>query len=494
MNILFICTEAAPFAKSGGLGDVMGALPRELMKKGVNAKVMMPLYRNIKAQYFADMKQVAVFETHVSWRVKYCGLYSMEYDGVTFFFIDNEEYFARDAYYGYYDDGERFAYFCNAALDCVTLLPDFEPHILHCNEWQTALIPVYLKTLYAQSTAHVGLRTVFTIHNIEYQGKFGLETAEDLFALSAVAQRICEYHGCLNLMKGAIVTCDRLTTVSPTYAEEIKYDYFGRGLAHIIKGNEYKLVGILNGIDTKLFHPWNDKALYKRYSRKTKSGKAANKAGLQCDCGLEEREQTPMIGMVTRLVSHKGIDLIINVFDELMREDVQFVLLGSGDKPYEDFFRTMAGRYPGRVWADFAFSPEMASRIYAGADLFLMPSLSEPCGLSQMIAAKYGTVPIVRTTGGLKDSVIPYNPLEKTGNGVTFGQINAQDMLGAVKRAISLYHRPADWDALTDNAFASDFSWSRGAEQYMEVYGGIADGVGDETDLLKRRTESKDQK
>ncbi len=493
MNILFICTEATPFAKSGGLGDVMGALPHELIERGVNAKVMMPLYRNIKAQYFSDMKQVAVFDTHVSWRTKYCGLYSMEYNGITFFFIDNEEYFARDSYYGYYDDGERFAYFCNAAMDCLPLLPDFKPHILHCNEWQTALIPVYLKTLYAQSKLHEGLRTVFTIHNIEYQGKFGNETGGDLFGLSEEGRRICEYAGCINLMKGAIVTCDKLTTVSPTYAQEIKYGYFGRGLENIIKENEYKLVGILNGIDTELFNPWTDKAIHKSYSRATKADKSENKAALRRDCGLEEREHTPIIGMVTRLVAHKGIDLVVSVFDELMCEDVQFVLLGSGEKQYEDFFRSMAERYQGRVWANCSFSSEIAGRIYAGVDLFLMPSLSEPCGLSQMIAAKYGTVPIVRATGGLQDSIVPYNPVEKSGNGVTFGQINAQDMLGAVKRAIALYHSPADWDILTDNAFASDFSWSRGAERYLEVYGGIADGYREETTLYEGRIQSKDQ-
>lgn len=476
MNILLIGTEAAPFAKTGGLGDVLGALPGELVKKGINAKVLLPMYKNIKKQYFAEMEQIAEFETRVAWRSKYCGLYTMDHKGVTLYFIDNEEYFGRDKYYGYYDDGERFAYFCKAALDSIPLLPDFVPDILHCNEWQTALIPTYIKTLYAESAHHAGLRTVFTIHNIEYQGKFGLETAGDLFSLKGSDLQLVEYAGCINLMKGAIVTCDKLTTVSPSYAEEIKYAYYARGLEAIIGENEYKLVGVLNGIDTMLFHPWFDRNLYRRYSAKHRAGKAENKACLQREFVLQEEPEVPIIGMVTRLVAHKGIDLIINIFDELMQENVQFVLLGSGDEPYEQFFAEAMKRYPQRVWTHTAFDTKIASRIYAGSDLFLMPSLSEPCGLSQMIAAKYGTIPIVRATGGLKDSIVPYNPAEKSGNGITFGKINAQDMLGAIKRAIALYWQPDDWRHLTDNAFASDFSWKRGAEQYIEIYGGVLDG------------------
>jgi len=470
MNVLFISTEALPFAKSGGLGDVIGTLPRELVRKGVDARVIMPLYKPTKEKYQKQLNKVCEIETHVAWRVKYCALYELEYESVIFYFIDNEEYFGRDRYYGFYDDGERFAYFCRAVLDLLRYIPKYKPDILHCNEWQTALVPIYLKTIYRKQVEYVNLRTVFTIHNIEYQGQYDKAILGDLFGIDQSDYSLVELEGCINLLKGAVVTCDKLTTVSPSYAEEIQYDFFGRGLEGIIRENSYKLCGILNGIDGREFNPWFDKHLKARYSAKSSDKKLVNKLALQEQMGLDANPEIPVIGMITRLVSHKGIDLLINVFDELMEENIQMVILGSGEKQYEDFFNTKVKQYPDKMAIYMGFGSELPNRIYAGADMFLMPSISEPCGLVQMICTKYGTIPIVRATGGLKDSIVSYNPQEKTGNGITFLQVNAQDMLGAVKRAISLYWDKLEWDTLMQNAFASDFSWKRSAGEYISVY------------------------
>ncbi len=469
MNILFISSEAVPFAKTGGLGDVIGSLPGELLKQGVDARVVLPLYKTVKEKFGASLIFHSSFTVALSWRNCYCGLYSMEHEGVTYYFLDNEQYFLRDGYYGHYDDGERFAYFSKAALEALRHL-DFEPDILHCSEWQSALVPVFLKTFYRQESAYDKLRTVFTIHNIEYQGIFGKEIQKDLLGLSEERGSLLLMGGAVNYMKGAIVTCDRLTTVSPSYAEEITYPFFAHGLHTVIGENRYKLSGIINGIDYKVYNPYRDKALVVKYSKNTWEKKRLNKQALKEEVGLKEHEDRPLIGMVGRLVEHKGLSLVTGIFDEMMQTGVQFVLLGTGDARFENFFRAKVNQYKEQVSAVTAFSSDLASRIYAGADLFLMPSVSEPCGLAQMIALRYGTIPIVRATGGLKDSVVPYNSDTKRGNGIRFESINAHDMLDAVQRGISLYRQPDHWHRLIKNAFETDCSWKKSAIEYVKLY------------------------
>lgn len=469
MNILFISTEAEPFAKSGGLGDVIGSLPRELKKLGADARVMLPLYKSIHEKYQTELQFIRDFTVALSWRKQYCGVFRLEYEGIVFYFLDNEQYFTRDAYYGYYDDGERFAYYSRAAIEALPFL-DFKPDILHCSEWQTALVPVYLKTQFREDHALAGLRTVFTIHNIEYQGKFDRGILSDVLGLSEADRGLLEYDEAVNYMKGAVVACDRLTTVSRTYAEEITHPFYGRGLEQIIKENRYKLRGILNGIDTALYNPFRDPCIAAKYSKNNPDNKRVDKHALQVRLGLAADAEIPVVAMVSRLAEHKGIDLVISVFDEIMAERVQFVLLGTGKEDYEDFFRRKAGKYRGRMSVSTSFSAELASRIYAGADLLLMPSVSEPCGLAQMIALRYGTVPVVRETGGLKDTIIPYNPETGTGNGITFRTVNTHDMLGAIQRAIQLYWDKEQWKILVGNGMAADFSWKASTKEYMRLY------------------------
>ncbi|WP_027398510.1 glycogen synthase GlgA [Anaerovorax odorimutans] len=469
MRILFLSTEADPFAKSGGLGDVIGSLPRELKDQGIDARVMLPLYKSIKQKYIKDMKFISDFSVDLAWRNIYCGLFEIEYDGVTFYFLDNEYYFYRDNYYGYFDDGERFAYFSKAVLSSLGVL-DFKPEILHCNEWQTALIPVYLKTLLKDDPNYNTIKTVFTIHNIEYQGRFDKNLLSDILGLSEEFRNLITYNNDINFMKGAIVTCDKLTTVSPTYAEEITYSFYGRGLEEIIKENQYKLKGILNGIDTKLYDPEKDKTLAANYAINNSKNKEMNKKDLQKNLGLKIDSSIPIFAIVGRMVEHKGIDMIINIFEELMNEKIQVVVLGTGMKEYEDFFKKKAYDYGDRMNTVIGFSSELATKIYAGSDFFLMPSISEPCGLAQMIALRYGTIPIVRETGGLKDSISAFSPENGIGNGITFKSINSQDLLGAVKRAIKFYWNKDNWHVLIKNALKSDFSWKQSTKEYMSMY------------------------
>lgn len=469
MNILFISTEAEPFAKSGGLGDVIGSLPKELKKLGADVRVLLPLYKSIRDKYKEKMKPMRDFTVMLSWRTLYCGVFEMKQEGVTFYFIDNEQYFDRDAYYGYYDDGERFAYFSKASLEALNYI-DFQPDILHCSEWQTALVPVYLKTLFREDPCFSRLKTVFTIHNIEYQGKYDTGILQDVLGLSETDRGILEYDGAINYMKGAIVTCDRLTTVSKSYAEEILYPFYGKGLENIIKENRYKLSGVLNGIDTSLYNPFRDPCIPAKFSKNNPEKKQENKAALQSSLGLKQDGEIPLIAMIGRLAEHKGIDLVIEVFEELMKENIQFVVLGTGESKYEDFFRRKAKLYQNRMSVSNTFSAELASRIYAGADLFLMPSISEPCGLAQMISLRYGTIPIVRETGGLADSIVPYNPETGKGNGISFHSVNAQDMLGAIKRAIKLFWDKEQWNKLVANGMKSDFSWKTSSKEYLKLY------------------------
>ncbi|MGI6752658.1 MAG: glycogen synthase GlgA [Anaerovoracaceae bacterium] len=469
MKVLFVSSEASPFAKSGGLGDVIGSLPIELVKQDAEAAVILPLYRAIKEVYQSELEFINSFDVPLAWRHQYCGLFKMKHRGVIHYFIDNEQYFLRDDLYGYFDDGERFAFFSRAVLESLKHM-DFEPRILHCNDWQTGLVPVFLKTLYREDPAYSHLSTVFTIHNIEYQGRFGPEMMDDIIGIPLMDRGIVEMDGDINYMKGAIVTCDKLTTVSPTYEEELSYPYYGLNLFDIIRQNNYKMKGILNGIDMERYNPSKDKNLAANYSVRKMEGKATNKTALREQLGLYDEPDVPIIAMVGRLVEHKGVALVSRVLDEMMTQPMQFVLLGTGDRKYETFFLEKAKSYPGRMVAVTNFYEELASRIYAGADMILMPSLSEPCGLVQLIALRYGTIPIVRETGGLKDTVHPFNPETCKGNGLTFASVNAHDMLYAVRRGQELYKDKELWNKLMKNALRSNYSWKKSVKEYKKIY------------------------
>ncbi len=468
-HILFIASECAPFVKSGGLGDVLGALPQAVLREGARASVMLPLYRQTGDAWREKMAFLGSATISLSWRKQYAGLYRLIEGGVTYYFIDNRYYFDRDSLYGSYDDGERFAFFSKAVLELLPFMDSF-PEVLHCSDWQTALVPVYLKTEYQRRKAYRSLRTVFTIHNIEYQGKFDHGMLGDVLGLSCAHKSLMDLDGALNYMKGAVVTCDILTTVSPTYAQEILYPFYGQGLESVIREYSGTPYGILNGIDTALYDPGTDPHLTAKFGAENKAGKKAVKKALCRELGLSCKAGTPLLGMVTRLVHHKGLDLVAGVFEEMMSLDLCLALLGTGDWKYESWFREKAALHPGKFAFITAFSGPMASKIYGGSDFFLMPSVSEPCGLSQMIALRYGTVPIVRRTGGLADTIRPYSPDTGVGNGVTFEMINAHDMLDAVGRGLEYYRDPIHWDRLVDNAFASDNSWKRSALEYMHLY------------------------
>jgi starch synthase len=469
MKVLFAASEAMPFIKSGGLGDVAGALPKALQKLGVDIRVIIPFYSNIPEHFKQEAKLLLVTSIPLGWRNQYCGIFQTTQDGVTYYLLDNESYFKRDGNYGEFDDGERFAFFSRACLEVVKYI-DFVPDIIHCNDWHTGLIPVFLKVFYKDTELYRNIKTVFTIHNIEYQGVYGFETFFDVFGMNETDAHLLEYKHNINIMKGAIQTADKVTTVSKTYAQEIKDPYFASGLEHILQDNAYKLTGIVNGIDTDLFNPQTDKALFEPFDATNLNKKALNKKGLQHLFNLPEEEEVPVIAMITRLTGHKGIDLVSSVIEEILSKNVQLVILGKGDFEYETLFSHLEKKYPTKLKAAITFSSDLASKIYAGADLFLMPSKSEPCGLAQMIAMRYGTIPIVRETGGLKDTIIPFNPLSKAGNGFTFLTYNAYDMLDAINRALELYTDKETWDTIVQNAFASDSSWQSSAEEYLKIY------------------------
>ena len=453
---------------SGGLGDVAGPLPKALRKRLVDCRVVMPLYSGIKQELRDRMQFITHITVPVSWRRQYCGIFEAKIDGVIFYFIDNEYYFKRDGIYGHYDDAERFAFFSRAVLEIIPHI-DFKPDIIHTNDWQTALVPVYYSTMYANREGYEGIKNIFTIHNIQYQGVYGKEILGVVFGLGEQHEQLLDFGGTLNLMKGAIECADVVTTVSPTYAEEILDPWFSHGLDPILRERQYKLHGILNGIDTDIYNPETDKAIAKNFSAKDPTGKKEDKADLQCEFSLPVRDDVPIIGMVSRLVSHKGLDLVKAVLDELLSTtDVQLVVLGTGDWEYENFFREIEARYPGKVGLRIAFIPDLARKIYAGCDMFLMPSKSEPCGLSQMLALRYGTLPIVRETGGLKDSITDSGDGE--GNGFTFKSYNAHDMLGAIRRALGAYSDKKYWASLVERALECDNSWGRSAREYMRLY------------------------
>ena len=469
MKIMYVTSECAPFIKTGGLGDVAGSLPQALAAKGHDVRVFCPLYSAIDQSMREKFYYIKNAYVRLGWRNQYCGIFRYEADGVTYYFIDNEYYFARGQIYGEYDDAERFAYYSKAVLE---VLPDLEwkPDVINCNDWQTALVPVYYNLMFASRPFYENIKTVFTIHNIEYQGRYGSQTLKDVFGLNDgyFNEHMLAYHGDVNLMKGAIYAADYVTTVSPTYADELQYSFYAHGLEGVIADNRHKLRGILNGIDTEGYNPETDPLIYKTYSADDPSGKAENKRALQERLNLPAAADVPLIGMVTRLVAHKGLDLVKYVLDELLQENLQVVILGSGDWAYENYFREVQGRYPQKFCYCAGFLPELARKIYAGADIFLMPSKSEPCGLSQMVACRYGTVPVVRETGGLKDSIRDCGDGE--GMGFTFKTYNANDMLYAIRRSLGAYANKTDWPVLMDRCLRTDFSWGRSANEYIKLY------------------------
>ena len=467
MKVLYAASEALPFIASGGLGDVAGSLPQALRKRLIGCRVVLPMYDTIKQELKDTMKFITHISVPVAWRRQYCGIFEAKHNGVIYYLIDNQYYFKRDTIYGHYDDAERFAFFSRAVLEIIPYI-DFKPDIIHCNDWQTALTPVYYSAMYANSPGYENIKTIFTIHNIQYQGIYGKELLEDVLGIPADKASLLEYDGCINFMKGAIECADRVTTVSPSYADEILDPWYSHGLDSILNKRRYKLSGILNGIDTVGYDPATDKCIEKNFSADDASGKKADKEALQREMGLPVKPGVPVIGMVTRLVSHKGLDLVKGILDELLAtSEMQLVVLGSGDYEYESYFRWIAEKYPEKVGLRIGFVPELARKIYAGADMFLMPSKSEPCGLSQMVALRYGTVPIVRETGGLRDSITDCG--DGKGNGFTFKSYNAHDMLDAIRRALTLYYN-GDWNELVLRALSCDFSWGRSANTYIRLY------------------------
>lgn len=466
MNILFAASEALPYVASGGLADVAGSLPSAIVKKGHDCRVVIPLYKCISAKMRASLTFLTNITVDVSWRKQYCGIFTGIYKGVTYYFIDNEYYFGRDGIYGFYDDCERFVFYSRAVLEMIRCI-DFKPDIIHANDWQAAMIPVYYQIFYKYQQGYENIHTIFTIHNIQYQGKYGKEVLNELMGIPLYHTGLLEYDGCVNMMKGAIETADKITTVSPSYAWEILDPWYSHGLDRALNTKQYKLCGFLNGIDVDGYNPETDPAIPANYSVKNMQGKAKCKQALLEELGLQDGDE-PIIGIVTRFVSHKGIDLIRYVFEDILNLGYKFAILGSGEKIFEDFFKEMAWRHPGRVSVTLGFIPQLARRIYAGCDMFLMPSQSEPCGLAQMVAMRYGTLPIVRETGGLRDTVRDGGG--ENGNGFTFKTYNAHDMLGACNRAKIAYDDKPRWKALQKTAMESDFSWNVSAELYLGLY------------------------
>lgn len=475
MQIVFASAECAPFVKTGGLGDVAGSLPAALVRAGAEVIVMVPKYATIKDEYKAQMEHFSDFYVSLGWRNEYCGLEKLEHDGVTYMFIDNERYFARDYPYGFFDDGERFAFFSKAITESLQHLPaGFECDILHCNDWQTALAPVFLREFYQGLPLYDRVKTVFSIHNVAFQGQFSDTVMEDILGVAhipaAASQLRCDACS-INYMLGALRYADAITTVSPTYANEIQTPEFGEGLDGVLRERSYALQGILNGIDVAAFDPATDKRIAANYTVEDRSGKAVCKAKLQEELGLEVRDDRPLMVMVTRLTRQKGLDLVMYALDRILAGGVQVAVLGTGDRDYEDGLRYFQDKYPGTMAARIEFDPALSQRMYAAADMFLMPSKFEPCGLSQIIAMRYGTLPVVRETGGLKDTVIPYNEFTGEGTGFSFSNFNGDEMGDAVFRAARLFwdNREA-WNQLVTQAMSQDFSWTRSADKYLDLY------------------------
>jgi len=467
VKVLFAVSEVTPYVTTGGMGQVAGALPKALKAahgEDVEVAVVCPLYKSVRQRF----KPEFVCETRVrlAWRDVYLGIFkAVTAEGINVYFTDNMQYFERDNNYGYYDDGERFAYFCKAVFSVIEQV-GFYPDVIHAHDWQSALVPIYLKTRFADRYGDI--RSVFTIHNVEYQGKYSPDILTDIFDLREHERGIVDWNNCINLMKGAIVCCDKLTTVSPSYTAELQ-DNGGYGLEPIIRENSYKLSGILNGIDTEVYNPATDKDIFANFTAESPEGKQRDKERIQRHFDLPVKPKTPLVCVISRLVAHKGIDLITQIAPDLMQMDLQFLLLGTGDYWYTSFFEQLAHQYPDKVGVNIAYNSEIASMIYAGADIFLMPSKSEPCGLAQMIACRYGTVPIVRKVGGLKDTI--FDCRGGSGNGFTFQDYNSGELLFTVKKAVELYtNKPESWRDLMREAMSTDFSWNRSATRYLELY------------------------
>lgn len=474
MKVLFTVSECGPFVKSGGLADVAGSLPKELKSLGTDVRVILPKYGTIAENYKKQMKLIKDFTVSVGWRNQYCGIEELTFEGVTYYFVDNEYYFKREGLYGYFDDGERFAYFNRAVLEALAHL-DFYPDVLHCHDWHTAMIPFLLRMEYYKRKGYGSIRTVFTIHNLQFQGIFPQETLGDLLGLDGGAfhPENLEFYGNVNFMKGALVAADKITTVSPSYKQEIQTTQFGEKLDGLLRAREDDLIGILNGIDDKFYNPADDPLIYQTYTTSSIQKKAVNKREIQKYFGLPVRANTPLMVMISRMTRQKGFDLVKCVLREILQEDIQVIMLGTGDYEYEEYFRQAASIYPEKLKVHIGFNENLAHRLYAAADLFLMPSLFEPCGLGQLIAMRYGAVPIVRETGGLNDTVHSWNELTGEGNGFSFSHFNAHDMLFTITRALSFYQHHT-WEAIVQKAMEMDHSWAQSAFRYNQLYAELA--------------------
>ena len=472
MKILYVAAEAVPFAKTGGLADVAGSLPKALKADGVDVRVILPKFGKIPEAYRNAMEHVYDGELPVAWRKKYVGLDKYELDGVTYYFVDNEEYFNREGFYGYDDDAERFSFFSRAVLDLLQAM-DFWPDVIHTNDWHAGLVNVFLKLDHMGDARYERIKTVYTIHNLKYQGVFPKDVMPDVLGLDwkYFNNGDLEFYDAVNFMKGGIIYADAITTVSKTYAKEIQYPYFGEHLDGLLRSREQDISGIVNGIDYSVYNPRTDKYIFETYDEESLDRKLDNKIALQKSLGLPERRNVPLIAIVSRLVEPKGMDLVVRMMDEILQhEDIQLVVLGTGEKRYEDWFKGLAWRYPKKVSVNIYFSNELAQRIYAGADIFLMPSKYEPCGIGQLIALRYGTIPVVRQTGGLKDTVQQYNKYTQEGNGFVFENYNAHEMMYALKRALSFYGNYEIWHKIQFNAVQADYSWKRSAKEYEALY------------------------
>lgn len=474
MKVLFVASEAHPFIKTGGLGDVMGALPQSLIKIGVDVRVVIPKYKNIKDELKQKLQFVKWFTVPVGWRNQYCGIFQYQYKGVTYYFIDNEYYFNRDGLYGYYDDGERFAFFNRAVLEFIKQI-DWQPDLINCNDWQTGMVPVLLNLEYKKHAFYSRIKTIFSIHNLLFKGSFSPKILPELFGYDymPLANGSVELDGAVSFLKGGLNYCDQITTVSNTYAEEIKTQQYGEGLDGLLRSRSCYLMGIVNGIDYEEFNPKDDKFIFKNFDCNSMEDKVNNKLALQKELGLPQKSSTPMIGLISRLTHQKGCDLIVNMIDRLLQRDIQLVILGTGDYWYEETFKNLQYRYPDKVSTNIKFDNTLAHKIYAATDMFLMPSLFEPCGLGQLIALRYGSIPIVRETGGLKDTISPYNQYNGVGNGFGFKNFNSNELMQIMEYALTIYNDKDAWNNIIRQAMNSDNSWEKSAIQYKELYEGI---------------------
>ena len=474
MKVLYVTAECWPFIKTGGLGDVAYALPKALKKEGVDVRVIMPKYSNIPTYLKDKFKPVAEFSVKVGWRNQYCGIFQYQYKGVTYYFIDNEYYFNRDGLYGYFDDGERFAFFNRAVLEFIKEI-DWQPDLINCNDWQTGMVPVLLNLEYKKDKFYSKIKTVFSIHNLLFKGSFSPKILPELFGYDymPLANGSVELDGAVSFLKGGLNYCDQITTVSKTYAEEIKTPQYGEGLDGFLRSRSYYLMGIVNGIDYEEFDPEKDNLIFKNFTWDSISDKVENKLSLQKELGLPQRAETPMIGLISRLTHQKGCDLIVNMIDRLLQKDIQFVILGTGDYWYEETFKNLQYRYPDKVSANIKFDNTLAHKIYAATDMFLMPSLFEPCGLGQLIALRYGSIPIVRETGGLKDTISPYNKYNGVGNGFGFKNFNSNELMQIMEYALTIYNDKNAWNNIIRQAMNSDNSWEKSAMQYKWLYEGV---------------------